>query len=365
MINRANNFDALRFWAAMAVLWSHAFSVTVGQAYWEPLNAASGGQTTMGTVAVSVFFVISGYLITQSFERSRSAWRFAKARILRLVPAFWIVLLLLGLAVGPIVTRLPLTEYFSDPQLWRYIVLNGSFLGYTGELPGVFVDNPLDAANGSLWTLRFEAECYVLVFVLGILGLLNRYVTLAFFCGGLAYLAIDGPYLIADFGSWNHRVNLATSFLAGAVIYHWQPRLDGAAAGICAAVSLLALLLGGFWLAVPTVFAYLVIYLALGPLRMPDMARYGDLSYGIYIYAWPVKQLVIHYGLATTWYGVAGFATAITLGLAFLSWHLVEKRALACKDRRLPGERHVSYWVDTCVTALRLSASPPSPRPRE
>lgn len=362
MIDRTNNFDSLRFWAALAVLWSHAFSAAMGSEIWEPMIVLSGGQTTLGTIAVAVFFVISGYLITQSFERSRSAWRFAKARVLRLMPALLIVLLLSGLVIGPLVTVLPLSEYFESWGLYRYMFLNGSLLGFSGLLPGVFVDNPLPYVNGPLWTLRFEAACYGLIFVLGILGLLNRYVTLALFTAGVVFLTFDGPYAIDDFLQWNHRVDLTTKFLAGAVLYHWRPRLNGTAATVCAGVSLLTLLAGGFWLALPTVFAYLVIYVAFAPARLPNMARFGDLSYGIYIYGWPVKQLVLHYDLAGTWYGVGALATVITIGLAFLSWHVVEKVALSFKDRTLPGERRLSDFVDHVVAAFRTAAVPPAPK---
>ena len=147
MIDRANNFDTLQFLAALAVLWSHGFSASMGTERWEPLQVVSDGQTTLGTVAVAIFFVISGYLIAQSFERSRSVWRFAKARILRIVPGLLIVLILLGVVIGPMVTVLPLIEYLESREFYRYILLNGSLLGYSGRLPGVFVDNPSPWVN--------------------------------------------------------------------------------------------------------------------------------------------------------------------------------------------------------------------------
>jgi peptidoglycan/LPS O-acetylase OafA/YrhL len=277
------------------------------------------------------------------------------------MPGLLAVVLLFSLVIGPMISELPLSEYFGSWQVYRYIVLNGGLLGYTGLLPGVFTDNLLTSVNSPLWTLRYEAYCYVLVFGLGMLGLLNRYVTLALYLGGLVFLAFDGPYEIPDFMEWDHGVDLTTKFLAGAVIYHWRPRLNGAAAAACALVSLAALLLGGFWLVLPTFFAYTVIYAALGLPQLPNMARYGDLSYGIYIYGWPVKQLIIHFGLAATWYGVGALATVISIGLGFLSWHLIEKVALSYKDRDLPGEPRVRAWLEQLLGALHVAA-PPSPK---
>jgi peptidoglycan/LPS O-acetylase OafA/YrhL len=315
----------------------------------------SGGQTTLGMIAVAIFFVISGYLITQSFVRSSSTWRFVKARVLRIMPGLLIVLMLLGLVVGPLVTTAPLSEYFSSRALYSYLLNNGSLLGFRDKLPGVFADNPFPyAVDGPLWTLRIEAQCYAIVFGLGILGLLNRYTTLALFLSGLVYLALDGPYPVQEVQPFDQQcIDLGTKFLAGAAIYHWRPKLNGAVALVCAGVSMLALLLGGFWLALPTFFAYATVYLALGPIRLPNMARYGDLSYGIYIYAWPVKQLILLYSLASTWYWLAIIATPIVIAVAFLSWHLVEKIALSYKDYTLPAERRLSEHLDRAVEALR------------
>jgi len=318
----------------------------------------SGGQTSLGTIAVAIFFVISGYLVTQSFVRSSSAWRFVKARTLRIMPGLLSALVLLGLFVGPLVTTAPLSEYFSSERLYKFLIINGFMLGYYSKLPSVFADNPYpDTVDLPLWTLPFEAECYAAVFALGILGLLNRYMTLGLFLCGLVYLLLDGPYYEEEWQQQNRLVFLGTKFLAGAVIYHWRPRLNGIVALGCAGVSTLALLFGGFWLALPTFFAYVVIYVALGPIRLPNFARYGDLSYGIYIYAWPVNQLIMMYSLASTWYWLGIIATPITIALAFLSWHLIEKVALSFKDDMLPAERWLSAHLDRAIEALRSPVS--------
>ena len=357
MPDRANNFDTLRFWAALAVLWSSTFQLAGKPG--EPLTILSGGQTSLGTVAVAIFFVISGYLITQSFFRSSSAWRFVKARILRIMPGLLLVLVLLGLLVGPLVTALPLNDYFSSKDLYKFLFINGSLEGNWSHLPGVFEGNPSHTVDGPLWTLPFEARCYAAVFVLGILGLLNRYTTLALFLCGLAYLLLDGPYFddVVRFKQQNHLVDLGTKFLAGAVLYHWRPRLNGIVAAACAGVTTLALVFGGFWLALPTSFSYVVYYVALGPMRLPNMARYGDLSYGIYIFEVPVVQLLVMYSLASTWYWLGIIATPIVLILAFLSWHFVEKVALSFKDDVLPGERWLSAHLDHIMGTLRSAST--------
>ena len=355
---QANNFNTLRLLAALAVLWSHAFPLSTGRGAPEPLMAISGGQTSLGTVAVVVFFVISGYLVTQSFVRSSSVWRFVKARALRIMPGLLVALAVLGLFVGPLVTTMSLSEYFSSGTLYRFLSINASLMGYYGKLPGVFADNPYpNTVDLPLWTLPFEAECYAGVFVLGILGLQNRYVTLALFFCGFIYLVLDGPYSEVASQEQNRLVFLGTKFLAGAAIYHWRPVLNGIVALCCAGISVLALIFGCFWLALPTVFAYLVIYAALGPIRLPNVARYGDLSYGIYIYSWPAKQLIMMFSPATTWYWLGAIATLATVAVAFLSWHFVEKVALSFKDRMLPVEQRLSEHLDHAVAVLQSRVS--------
>src|SRR3954464_3664915 len=161
MDGRANNFDALRFWAALAVLWSHSFPITLGAQYPQPLASVSFGQTNLGRVAVAFFFVISGYLITRSFERSRSTWSFVRARALRIMPGLIVVLIAVAFVLGPLVTSIPLHDYFTSSAPYRYVITQASFSGHA-ELPGVFDRNPVAHANDSLWTLRYEVACYAL-----------------------------------------------------------------------------------------------------------------------------------------------------------------------------------------------------------
>src|SRR5262245_35385900 len=124
-------------------------------------------------------------------------------------------------------------------------------------------------------------------------------------------------------------------------------------AAACAGVTTLALVFGGVWLPAPTFFSYVVYYVALGPLRLPNMARYGDLSCGIYIFEVPVVQLIVMYSLASTWYWLGIIATPIVLLLAFLSWHFVEKVALSFKDDMLPVERWLRARLDHTIGPLR------------
>lgn len=334
-----NNFDALRFWAALAVLWSHSFPITEASEQNEPLFAVSAGQTTLGTIAVTFFFVISGYLITRSFEQRPDPVRFLKARLLRIMPGLLAVLLVVTFVLGPIGSTVSLREYLSSTETYRYFWSQATFLRFYDLLPGLFRDNPLHWVNGSLWTLRYELECYALVLLLGVAGLLKRWVTLALYCGGLIVLFIADQSRISDGHSMapqNHHLDLATKFLAGALAYQFRLAIKPKVALACLAVAAFTLVLGNFGTAQRSVVPYLVIVLALGlSRRLPSMSRFGDLSYGIYIYAWPVKQVIVMNSASPHWFVTASLATPIVLLLAFLSWHGVEKLALALKDVRM------------------------------
>ena len=144
----------MRLVAALCVLISHSFPLSYGATAVQPLFLLSNGQTTLGTVSVYVFFVLSGFLITGSFER-QPPHQFVLARGLRLIPGLAVVLFILIFVVGPILTTTPIGEYFRSGQIYYFFARNLSLTGYVNELPGVFGTNPLPhKVDGSLWTLK-------------------------------------------------------------------------------------------------------------------------------------------------------------------------------------------------------------------
>src|SRR5579862_305980 len=139
---RHNNFDALRLIAALSVIFSHSFLIAQGTGANEWLNLLTGNQCMLGLAGVFVFFAISGFLVTQSFEQTQGPLRYLLKRCLRILPGFIAVLLLTAFVLGPIVTTLPLSDYFSRFEPYRYVLSNLVFSLKAHELPGVmFVDN--------------------------------------------------------------------------------------------------------------------------------------------------------------------------------------------------------------------------------
>ncbi len=336
--NTHGAFDGLRLLAASAVLFSHSYAlVRTGQT--EPLVELTGGRLGLGEVAVLTFFAMSGYLVTQSWTSDPAPLRFMTRRTLRIVPALALVIVVSFALIGPLTTRLPLADYFSSWQAWTY--LDKIFIYPTQYgLPGVFEQNPDPiVVNGSLWTLRVEFGLYVVVAILGYLGLSRlRSVNVALAALSLIASAVllQTTYLSAM--PFRHQATFlflnAVPFFAGAALA--QSKLDSKVFfGITAALVLAtALSIHTAYLAILLVASLPFAVILIARYGRCDLRRFGDYSYGIYLFAFPVQQTVVHYLPDVGPIQLALLAGAATFACAFLSWHLVEKHALALKPRR-------------------------------
>jgi peptidoglycan/LPS O-acetylase OafA/YrhL len=329
---RHNNFDALRLVAAVSVMFSHAFLIADGSQKNEWLIRLTGNQSILGLCGVFVFFSISGFLVTQSFEQTGDPLRFMTKRALRIFPGLFAAALVSAFVLAPLVTTLEPGAYFSQPAPYRYVLGSTLLNPIVHELPGVmFVNNPVGLEiNGSMWTLRFEFMMYVMVLALGVLRVLNLPVMLGLLALGLACLQFDGAF---DFlGGWGW---LLAFFAVGMILYKLRATwvFDGRIAGLAFLGLVLSVPLHEFIALFPLFGCYLALWLALNPyLPVIPAARFGDLSYGLYIYGWPVEEGVIWaLGGRAPWWQVFALALPAATTLAFLSWHLIERPALQLK----------------------------------
>ena len=169
---RDNNFNLIRMLAATAVLVSHAWPLVLGSGAIEPLEALTG--YPLGTMAVFVFFALSGFFISASFDRAGTITDFLAARGLRLFPGLFVSLIFVALIMAPFATSLSLSDYLANFNTWQFFLRNLTLAKPQYTLPGVFEANPYPAVEGSIWTLVHEVMCYGLVFLAGICGLLRR-----------------------------------------------------------------------------------------------------------------------------------------------------------------------------------------------
>ncbi len=334
---RDNNLNLLRVVAAAAVLVSHAYPLTLGPSAVQPLAAPLG--MALGGVAVAVFFVVSGLLVSQSWERSRGVVRFSLARVLRIFPGLAVVLFLTAALLGPLVTSLPLTDYASRLETWRYLPRNLLLISMQYRLPGVFEHTPFGPdINGSLWTLAHEVACYAGLAVLGIAGAFRF--PRVFAVGAVGWILFACALRATGWLPHESRVTnfleLSPFFAAGVGAYLMRDRIPLHGALVVAAIA--AIVATRYTALFPFVFpfalGYAVLYVAFVPAGA--VRRYnqlGDYSYGIYIYAFPMEQLASWLVPGIKPLANIAIAFPATLLLAIASWHGIEKRSLAMRDR--------------------------------
>lgn len=326
--SRDNNFDVLRLLAAWSVLVSHSFAL-VGRA--EPLHQFG---TTLGNVGVLVFFAVSGLLIRRSWEYDPSPRDFWIKRALRLLPALVTVAVVTAFVLGPLVTTLSMSSYFSSAQTWIYPVRVSLLYTFGAPLPGVFEDNLYPGVNGPLWSLPVEVFAYVCLFVLAISGLAARRGMVTFVAvASLVWAAWWVPNTSPGVGA----AYVVSAFAVGAAAFSWRDRIVLAWPVALALVPVCVLAGLGptsvrvvVWTVAAVYLCYWFAYAA--PPVGRGLTRFGDASYGVYIWAFPVQQTIIQVvGPDISPWTVLVVATAIVWLLAIASWRLIERPALRRK----------------------------------
>jgi peptidoglycan/LPS O-acetylase OafA/YrhL len=333
---RRNNFDLIRLMLAVIVAGAHAVAIRTGDQPYFGIN-------TTADFALDGFFILSGFLVTRSWLILNDFWRYAWHRFLRIMPGFWVCLLVLAFVVAPTALALegrPLSELFSSPDsAIRFVLINSGLMVFTYEIASVFANNPLPlSVDGSLWTLILEAGCYFVLACLGLIGVLRRRKwVVPVFALLLWTMATLYDFQIYQ-GIGNETLRMLMLFMIGASLYLFADRVPMRFwLAVAATVVFLgsAALLDNYRMVGAVPFAYLLIYLAAG---LPWTLRLRtDLSYGAYIYHWPVEQLLMLTVLARL--PTAAFVTTsliLIIPVALMSWFGIERRALHQKNARLP-----------------------------
>jgi peptidoglycan/LPS O-acetylase OafA/YrhL len=329
---RRNHLGAIRLGLATTVALTHAQAVGFG-------HQPHLGSTKIGELAVDAFFVLSGFLLAGSYLRLNSIPRYLWHRFLRIMPGFWVCLVITALVVAPLVawmqTRSPTSVFVGEQSSFDYLLQNCALgirqFGITGLPQGV--PEP-DNLNGSLWTLGFEALCYAAVIGLGLIGALKRRPEITLAIVTALWIATATHAMGFDLVPQQRMLRFVLMFLLGSVIYLYADAIPiGRWYAVIALVLLLAslLLLPEYRSVGGPALAYLCLWLAV--VRPPQGIWRSDLSYGLYVYHWPVLQLLVVAELPDL--GEPTFIViAVTLATAAagLSWFLVERPALQLKD---------------------------------
>jgi len=323
-------------------LLSHSYLLT-GKP--DPLESITHFES-FGRLAVATFFVISGYLVTSSLIRSATPAEYLKKRVLRIYPAFAVMVLVTLLVVGPLVTALEVNEYFSNPRTVSFLQ-NLSLYQLDGMLPGVFTENRYSTVNGSLWTLPAEFTVYVVLLCLFVLGLKKPNALLGaaflciFLCIGIPHLKYgeEAKFIGEKVVRWSKNYSL---FFMGAFMYAARERIRPSLPIFLMALA--AALSSAVFSGIPHAVYYLswpyvVLCIAFMPVPLiGGLGRLGDISYGLYLYAFPVQQSVLHFCGRDIGPGkLTLYSLPIAALLGTLSWILIEKPVLRLKG--LPMNR--------------------------
>jgi len=339
----ANNFDAIRLVMALSVVWSHSFALYLGSEASEPVSLLTHGIVNAGNVAVEVFFVVSGFLITQSFARSRSWWSFLRKRAGRIYPGYLVATSLCAFVLLPWFAGTRYTPLSVVKTIGLNLLLRNWFVN-----PDPFVNNDSSALNGSLWSIPIEFWCYIGVMAFGLLKLRRRFLL----CSCVVVVAIHvwtvatgklwgGGWVGVVLGWPNVWFRMAPFFMSGMLLYLYRELVPRSA---YLAVGGLMLFVLCAWLLplaaqalLPAVLAYAVMYWAFSRQLVPA-ARYGDFSYGVYLYAYPIQQLLVaSAGLSFLAYLLASLGLALVAGI--VSWYAVERWFHRPREPALPTKQ--------------------------
>ncbi len=345
--NRDNNFNLLRFFAAFLVLYTHSFSLVSGNIFDEPMRVVLG--MSLGDIAVDIFFVTSGFLITSSYFNRGNLAAFAWARILRIYPALIVAMLFCVLIVGILFTNLSLQDYFSDTQTYKYFFKNIIlFFGVEYYLPGVFENVPYPrAVNGSLWTLPYEVKMYtyLALILLGVTYIMKKttYITfrnalLLITLMALLLLFINHFYPLRETSTFVSKfLRLFSAFFMGATFYVWRDKIKIKSHYFF--IFIITLIISSiqkdiFFIIYYLVLAYILFFIAYVPKGiLRKFNNFGDYSYGMYIYAFPIQQSLLAIYPDISIFSMVLVSFIITLILSILSWNLVEKKFLKMKNK--------------------------------
>lgn len=344
---KKNVFDYIRVILAIFVIISHSYPLFFGSYMTDPITRIILKTESLGGFAVIGFFILSGFMITQSMMNSKNNKQFAVKRVIRIFPSLIVMLLITIFILGPIVFNGSIGEYFKSSSVWKYFVNNVNLFGNTAyAIEGVFENNPYPAAiNGSLWSLKHEFIAYIVLMLLSWAKVLkNRKLTLSITIGSIFIYLFGIKFtpifeflgkigIVAEIDQF---VKLIMYFFIGASMYLYKDKIKMSFKYFVLAVLLfiIAILMGGTKYGLLVTMPYIIMYLGIIKCPINIFKRIGDISYGLYIYAFPIQQLIVFYlkDKINIWVYML-LSIVFTTIIAIISTLLVDKNVKKLKDK--------------------------------
>jgi peptidoglycan/LPS O-acetylase OafA/YrhL len=344
----SNNFDALRLAMALLVVWSHSFALFLptGEAT-EPISIITNGHYNAGNIAVMVFFAISGFLICESYLKTGNFFKFLLRRTRRIYPGFMAATTIGAFVIVPLFSTVYL---LSLTEAAKTIGLNLLLKGYVPPST-VFARNYSQAVNGSLWSIPYEFWCYIWIAVLGFFSLLrSRGLVVSLIIASIVTrAALDlldkKPALgmVLEIFGWPYVwVLILPCFLIGAAAFLFKELLPRSKPVLVGLITIFLAAcyapVGHKWqkilaeAAFPAAMSYTVFYFSFSDtIRLRRVASYGDFSYGTYLFAFPIQQMLVS-SFLLPFPVFVGASLLLSLLAGFLSWNLVEKWFLSRRN---------------------------------
>lgn len=342
-----NNFEIIRLSLATLVVVLHCYDLT-GTHYIDYLKIWTDAQISLPYIIIRGFVIMSGYLVLKSLVRSTSIKQYLWRRFLRIYPPLIVALIICALIAGPFLTTLSVGEYYSNVDTWRHMVysLRVFMVQRTECLPGVFTNNPDGCAvNGSLWTIWVEEVLYIALIAFFFIRLRPKLLKPALIVTWLAMIILlqvakmrfaDQAIPFSKNVQWDNFADLLIYFFSGCLmtLIDWKNMRRNR----MILLASLAVTIVAVWLHIYPILGFLLYPLIMVsggsdcvPLLLKPF-RWGNPSYGLYIYSYPIQQALIQ-----TLNPTAETLLMLGIPLSFLfgysSWHLIEKPFLRLKDR--------------------------------
>lgn len=355
----ADGFDTVRLVSAFLVIIGHASVIATGSG--NIIGAKAG--VDLGAVGVSAFMALSGFLVIRSWENDPHLWRYFVKRFMRIMPGAIVMTIGTVLVLGPVLTEIPVRQYFAEPATWTYLWNNILLFPIQYSLPGVFPNNPLPhVVNGSMWSLPVEVIGYAMIGLFGLIGATRR-----------RYLVVVALLAFATLSQrmWTGQIDLPKTILmvptlqlvsflgmycSGMALhlYREKIRYSWTAVLICLAIDFAFYASPTLEVVRMVTLPYIVLAVAhLLPSRFSIPTSLTVASYGVYLYGFPTEQFLRYEGLTSPWL-LAVTTMVLALGLGLLSWHLVEHPAMKARRylyfrRRVPAQAQEPVRVPASV----------------
>ncbi|MGB5417509.1 acyltransferase family protein [Algibacter sp.] len=325
-----NNFDFLRVVFAFTVAFAHLIELSEVEMF-QPYKGLFNTR-----LAINGFFVISGFLIAKSYENSNSTKEYIFKRIKRIVPAYVFVILFCALFFS-IISSVSISEYFLNAQFWKYLLANLTFQNYIEPcLPGVFASNLICAVNGALWTIKIEEAFYLLLPLFYLITKKGKNKMLVF---GVIIYVLSIIYFNYFVSIDKYRIakqlpGALAFFMSGIIFFKnfdffikWKHHLIIP----CLVVFIMEHIIFDSHILKPISYSFMVFYIAYNFKFLNHFGKYGDITYGVYIYHFPIIQVAVYYGLFKTYnpFIVGVILLLLVIVLATISWHFLELRYLS------------------------------------